>query len=346
MNLKGKTSYDSVDILKFLFRNYKTILIISLLGAVISIVISLVITPKFKSSVIIYPASTSSISKALLTDMTMTPKDVMKFGEEEETEQLMQLLQSDDIKAKIIQKYDLAAHYGIDKNSKYYKTYLLNEYTDNISFRKTEYQAIEIKVLDTDPAVAASIANDIAALLDSVYNNIQKERALKAFAVVEKVYNDQVLTVQELEDSLSVLRKLGIYDYANQSKALNEAYANALASGSSSNANILKQKLDHVSQYGSAFISLTKQHEDEIKQLVFLKTKLSEAKVDAYNDLPHKYIVNQAQLSEKKAYPVRWLIVVFSTIATFVFAVFFLLLLERFKIIRREFALQNTQSPD
>jgi LPS O-antigen subunit length determinant protein (WzzB/FepE family) len=328
--------YTNIDLVKFLYINFKIIVIITIIGVIISILVSFLITPKFKSAVIIYPASTSSISKALLTDMTMTPKDVMKFGEEEETEQLMQILLSDEIKARIIQKHDLVKHYNIDPNSKYYKTQLLLEYDDNISFRKTEFQAIEIKVLDTDPEFAAAIANDITALLDSVYNKIQKERALKALALVQKVYNDQVITVQQLEDSLSAIGEKGVYDYASQSKSMSDAYAVALSSRNMANANLIKQKLENLAKYGSTFNSLIKQHEDEIKQLDFLKTKLAEAKVDAYNDLPHKYIVNPAQVSERKSYPVRWLIVVFSTISTFVFIVFFLLLFERFKGIRKE----------
>jgi uncharacterized protein involved in exopolysaccharide biosynthesis len=336
MTLAENHKYSNIDLLKFFIKNFKPIVLITILGAIISIVISLLITPKFKSSVIIYPASTSSISKALLTDMTMTPKDVMKFVEEEETEQLMQILQSDEIKARIIQKYDLVSHYHINKNSKFYKTALLGEYSENISFRKTEFQAIEIKVLDTDPSYAAAIANDIAALLDSVYNNIQKERANKALTVVEKVYNEQEMMVKQLEDSLSLISEKGVYDYANQSKTLSEAYANALFSGNHNNANLIKQKLDNLTKYGSTFNSLFKQHEDEIKQLVFLKTKLAEARVDARNDLPHKYIVNPAQVSEKKSYPVRSMIVILSTISVFIFAIFLLLFIERFNRAKKE----------
>jgi uncharacterized protein involved in exopolysaccharide biosynthesis len=120
---------------------------------------------------------------------------------------------------------------------------------------------------------------------------------------------------------------------------LNDAYAIALSSGNLANANYIKQRLDELAKYGSTYNSLIKQHEDEIKQLVFLKTKLVEARVDAYNDLPHKYVVNPAQVSEKKSYPVRWLIVVLSGIASFIFALFFILLLERFKIVKKELAL-------
>ncbi len=292
--MQDSEQYSNIDLLRFLIKNLKPIMLVTIFGAIASIVISLLITPKFKSSVVIFPASTSSVSKALLTDMSRAPKDVLKFGEEEETEQLLQILQSDEIKARIIQKYDLMNHYEINPESKYKKTKLLNEYIDNISSKKTEYQAVEIKVLDTDPEIAAAIANDIASLLDTIYNKIQKERALKALAIVEDVYFKQKEFVKQLGDSIQLIK----------------------------NKNISS--------------SLIKQHEEELKQLSLLKSKYSEAKVDAYNDLPHKYIVNPAQVSEKKSYPVRWLIVSISTLATFIFTFFLLLLLDKYKSIRRE----------
>jgi len=294
--MQEQENYTSIDIIKFLIRNHKVILFITILGTLASIAVAFLITPKFKSAVVIYPASTSSVSKALLTDMSMSPKDIMKFGEKEETEQLMQVLQSDEIKAQIIKKYNLLKHYKIDSTYKYFKSDLLDEYYDNISIRKTEYQAIEIKVLDTDPQYAANIANDIAALLDSVYNKILKDRAFKALGIIENVYSEQVKFVNSLKDSINSL--------------------------SSNKANI--------------HTSLAMQLEQEIEHLSLLKSKLNEAKVDAFQDLPHKYIVNPAQVSEKKAYPIRSLIVIVSAIATFVFSLFFLMIVERFKSIKKQ----------
>ncbi|MFN8257020.1 MAG: Wzz/FepE/Etk N-terminal domain-containing protein [Bacteroidales bacterium] len=294
--MQDQNQFNTIELFKFLIRNFKALLILTLSGAIVSIIVSLLITPKFKSVVVIFAASTSSVSKALLTDMSMTPKDILKFGEEEETEQLLQILHSDEITARIIKKHDLLNHYEIDSSSKYFKSELLDEYYSNISFRKTEFQAIEIKVMDTKPEYAAAIANDIAALLDSVYNKIQKDRAYKALKIVETVYADQRIYVDILKDSIN----------------------------SSVNAN---NKLNS---------ALAKQLDEEILQLSLLKSKLNEAKVDAYQDLPHKYIVNPAQVSERKSYPVRWLIVVISTISTFVFGIFFLLILERLQSIRKE----------
>jgi uncharacterized protein involved in exopolysaccharide biosynthesis len=301
MQQKETHNYSTIEIIYFLIRNYKAILLITSIGIIVSIIVSLTITPKFKSSVIIFAASTSSVSKALLTDMSMTPKDIMKIGEEEETEQLMQILKSDEITARIIQKYNLLNHYGFDSSSAYYKTYLLEEYYSNISFRKTEFQAIEIKVMDTDPVYAANIANDIAAILDSVYNKILKDRSFEALEIVNKVYSEQSLFVESLKDSIN----------------------SGTGGGQVINA------------------ALAKQLDIEIIQLSLLKSKLSEAKVDAFQNLPHKYIVNPAQISEKKAYPVRWLIVVISTISTFIFSLFLMLIFERYKEVKKELTINT-----
>jgi hypothetical protein len=67
--------------------------------------------------------------------------------------------------------------------------------------------------------------------------------------------------------------------------------------------------------------------EYEKKELVDVKSKFMEAKVDAEQDLPFKFAVK----AEKKSYPVRWLIVVVSTLSTFILALLVLLLFESIK---------------
>lgn len=337
-------NFNITSILIFLFKKWKPIFIITTLTAIVSIIISLLIEEEFKSSVVIYPASTSSVSKALLTDMSRAPKDILKFGEEEETEQLMQILHSDEIKANIIAKYKLMQHYKINAKSKFSKTKLLNEYDDKISFRKTQYQAIEITVFDTDNQIAANIANDITSILDSVYNKVQKDRAFKALKIIENQYQSEKKYIGQLEDSLSGLRGLGVFDYENQVRIYTESYTKALESGNSRKAKLLQDKLDILAKYGSTYNSLSQLQKKEIEQLSLLKSKYQEAKVDAYQNLPHKYIVNPAQVSEKKAKPVRSLIVILSTISGFIFSVFLLLILDNFKSIIEKLIFEKQNS--
>jgi deoxyadenosine/deoxycytidine kinase len=107
----------------------------------------------------------------------------MDFGEEEQAEQLVQILQSSRIKDRIIKKYDLLADYEISENdpNKYYK--LNKAYYGNFSFNRTRYGSIQIDVLDKDPKKAAAMANDIVDLIDTVKNEMIRERTIPAFAI-------------------------------------------------------------------------------------------------------------------------------------------------------------------
>ncbi len=294
---------NSTDLFVLIYRKRKLIFLITIIGAIASIIASLLITPKYKSTVVFFPASSSSVSKALLTDMSRAPKDILKFGEEEEAEQLLQVLHSDEIKIRIVEKYDLIKHYEIDESSAYPYTSLSKEFDNNIKYRKTKFQSIEISVLDTDPKIAALIANDIAALLDTVMNNLQHSRAEKALIIVNHEYEKVRLSIGNLEDSLAVLSDL---------------------------------KSNKSAKYESSHIAFSELLLHETQQLSLLKTKLAEAEVDAKQNLPFKYIINQAYVAEKKDYPVRWLIVVVSTIATFIFAISLLIAFEFIQNIQTE----------
>ncbi|MDG1849709.1 MAG: Wzz/FepE/Etk N-terminal domain-containing protein, partial [Flavobacteriales bacterium] len=92
-------------------------LIASFFGAVVSS--PLVMTPKFKSTAVIYPTTTNSISQALLVEHNPYRKDVLEFGEELEAERLLQILNSDEMQYRIVQEYNLFEHYEIDSLSEH-----------------------------------------------------------------------------------------------------------------------------------------------------------------------------------------------------------------------------------
>ena len=72
------------------------------------------------------------------------------------------------------------------------------------------------------------------------------------------------------------------------------------------------------------------------KSLNEIKSKYEEAKVDAEESLSDKFVVNHAVPSEKKAYPIRWLIVVVSVIASQLLGILLIIVLENIGRIRRE----------
>ena len=336
--------FDSTNFLLFLYHWRKPIIIIAAIAFVGAIIFSspYFITPKFKSTVIMFPTSTGSISKALLSEVQTAEQDVMQIGEEEQAEQMLQILNSSRIRDKIIISYDLMNHYEIGEESKYKKTKLYKAYESNISFRRTEYMAVKISVLDKDPKIAARIANDIAELVDSTKNSMQKERAQKAFRIVETEYLQLTDEIQAMEDSLTALRKLGVHDYESQAEMINQQYAIELARGNNRGIKALEEKLAVLAQYGGPYVSIRDALEHEKKQLSQIKSKYEEAKIDAEEILPQKFIVDSAYEAEKKSYPVRWIIVIVSTMSAFLMSILVLAAIDSVVRYNKKKSLKST----
>lgn len=304
--------------------------IVTLLAFIASVIFSSpwFITPKFKSTVIMFPTSTNSISKSLLSENTSSKQDILQFGEDEQAEQLLQILNSNRIRDRVIRRFNLMDHYDIKPNEKYRYTRLYNEYEDNIKFSRTEYMAVKVDVLDKDPQYAADIANTIADFLDSTKNAMQKERAIMAFRIVENEFLSLKAEVQVMEDSLTQLRILGVYDYESQSEMINMQLAIELAKGNKSAIIALEDRLEVLAKYGGPYVSIRDALEYEKKQLSLVKAKYEEAKIDATEVLPQKFIVSKAYKAEKKSYPVRWIIVLISTLSAFLLVVLILAVLD------------------
>jgi len=328
MNYNPERIFNSKEILLVLIRNKRIVISISFVAALIFSIISLLLPDYYESEVILYPASSSSVSQSLL-ERNIKSKDILKFGEEEEVEQVQQILQSDLIRMRIIEKFDLINHYKVDHSSKYQHSDLLDTYDDNVSVRRTKYNSVRITVLDQNPDTAALMANDIANLLDTTMNYLQKTRSIKAFEIVEKEYLKLQEEINKLNDSLTVLRSYGVNDYESQSEVYNQALAQAILKGSKSAEHALKEKLNMLAKYGSSYMQISNYLEFQTEQLSILYSKYAEAKVDVEQDLPHKFIVSKAFAAEKPIYPVRWLIVLIGVMSTLFLLTFVLLIFEK-----------------
>lgn len=191
--------------------------------------------------------------------------------------------------------------------------------------------SIEISVLDEDPQMAADIANEIAAYIDSTIHKMQKDRAVEAYNIVEKEYVNAENEIKIISDSLQKIRQLGVIDYESQASALNTAYAEAITRGDRMAADIVLGRMNTLSRYGGGYVELTKKLESEINRLGQLKSKFVSAKVNVEQAIPQIFIVDQAKKPERKAVPKRSLIVLVTTFSTFALALLILLIIEQVK---------------
>jgi uncharacterized protein involved in exopolysaccharide biosynthesis len=338
--------FDSSNLVIFLYKWRKPLTVVLVAAIAGSWFFSLpwFITPKFKSTVIMFPASNSSISKSLLDEQAVKGQDITAFGEDDQAEQMLQILNSNRIRDRVVKKFDLMQHYGIDSTSEIKYSKLFKEYDNNITFRRTEFMAVQISVYDKEPQMAADIANTIASLLDSVKNDMIRQRSVKGYQVVEAEYNAIKAEQDKIVDSIISLGRLGVNDVEYQSQVLNQQFAISIMNGNKTAVAALQKKLDVLGQYGGIYMALKNSLEFKTEQLTLLETKYKQAKVDAEENLPQKFIVSDAYKAERKSYPIRWFIVLVSSLASLFMAVIVIMVMEKIAAYNAQKKFQLGQS--
>ncbi len=327
MSTKNSEEFNSLDLLEFLWNKRKILIVLGFLAAVVSSIVSLMMEEKFLSTVTLYPSKSSSVT---FSEIITEDQSVSRFGEEEEAEQMLQILESAAVRDNIIAKYNLMEHYDIDTSGEYKYTELMETYSDNITFKRNNKGAVLINVLDRSPDTAMLIANDIANLFDQIKNDIIHERALEEFKIkkakLEKLQQDMNM----VRDTMSKLTSMGVVtDEAYQ--GLTQAM---LAANDSETKDEYKRKLEMTEKYGSILKSFQVKVEFLAERIATMSTAYEQAETDAHANISHKFVVEMAAKAEKKAYPIRWLIVAVSTFATVFFAIIALLFLEKLKEIK------------
>lgn len=326
---------ESFHLIQYLWDRRKLLIGISAIGALVGLIAAFTIQEKFKSEVILFPAMSNSASKSLLSEISTGRDDILALGDEEDAEQLLQILHSDDIRDKVVDEFNLEQAYDIKPDAKYRRTLMHEAYKDNIIFEYTKFGSVRVEVLHPDKDTCALIANHIALLVDTVWDNMAKTRARKGLELVQSKVESLEGSIRTMDDSLRVLRKFGVHDYHTQTERYNEYLGAAIVKGDQRAIKEFERRFEILAQYGGAYVTLQDRLFNETKRLSTMRMKLEQAQADMESDLPHKFVVNKAQPADKKAYPVRWLILVVSTASAFILALLLIIVQENINAIRK-----------
>ncbi|MGJ8661200.1 MAG: Wzz/FepE/Etk N-terminal domain-containing protein [Bacteroidota bacterium] len=316
------------NLLVFIWKNRKVILMVTGAAAVISLVISFFLTPLYLSQAVVFPAATSTVS---FSEQRNAKASSMDFGEEEQAEQLVQILKSSKIRNRLVNRFDLFKNYDIDLDD-VNKNYKLNKaYEQHIQFNRTRYGSIEIDVLDKDPKLAATIANTIVELIDTVKNEMVQERTMPAYEINKRkkdMLDFEMRKLQSQMDSLSNLGVVPIESRANLFQAYNE-------SKGAEDRNFFKEQIDINLKNGATYDGLQMLRDEEIVKLAKFEDSYDQAESDAHTLFNHKFIVESAVVADKKDKPKKAIIVILSTMGAFFFMIFALLIRDRLKDLRK-----------
>ncbi|MDP3461468.1 MAG: Wzz/FepE/Etk N-terminal domain-containing protein [Bacteroidales bacterium] len=289
--------------------------VITVIAAVLGAIFSgpYFITPQYKSEAVVYPANIDS------------------YSEESSTEQMLQLLQSQDITDSMIRIFNLAEHYKINPEYKYYKTAILQEYRQNVKISKTPYEAISINVKDKDPFRASQMAEEILRLYDVKVSNLHKGK----YREVVEMYNSQLNLKRQLIDSLQqrlyiLGTEYGLVDYTMQSQEIMRGYlrtvfGNNASSINSGGVNELKKNIE---QKGGELLVVVEMLQNEARTYVDGKVEYEMAIRFLNAKMTYSNIISYPFPADKKAFPVRWIIVVISMLASFTLSMLVIFVIE------------------
>ena len=307
------------NLLNIALKNKKTLIIVGFAAAVLSIVFSSAtfIKPKFQSQAIVYPSNLG------------------EYSEESPIEQMMQWFESRTLKENVIKEHDLATHYDINvEEDKLGEYYLFLEFDENVKISETKYESAQITVTDTDPEKAFNMVNSVIKNFNKVVREEHRKRAMEDFLTVENQFNRVKHDLDSVSSDLKKIRKdFNIINYSIQSEEVMKGYLRTFDGASKTSTNyeeIVKLK-NNIEEKGGDFITLEQRVYHLLEAYKFWENEYIKADRNVNRIMTYTNLVSEPTISFKKVYPIRWLIVSFSTFGAVFFAFVVILFQGRIK---------------
>ncbi len=315
-----KSYFDNQSLLSTIWKWKIHFIIIGVVTFILAAIFSspFFITPLYKSESRVYPINSSP------------------YSEESESEQLLEILSSSDLKRKMIDVFNLSERYDIKADDPYYRTKILKGYDEHIDYKKTEYETIEISVLDADPQVASDMVDSLIAFYNQKVKGLQRKKFGEQAYSYTNDLNRKKLEIDSLKKHMDVLRReYGLLDYEKQAEQLTSGYMVALAEGAEPQAiNEIRGMLGNMEEKGGDFFLLEIEMEALEIQRDTINRRLEKALSFANKDESYAMVVEEAFPADKKSYPTRWLIVLVSLLAVEFLALITIIALENFKNVK------------
>jgi capsular polysaccharide biosynthesis protein len=311
--------FDNQDLLETIWKWKKHLIIVGIAAVILSIFFSspIFIKPKYKSTARIYPSN-----------------NIYVFSEESQSEQILEIINALDVKLRVIDAFNLSEVYNISKKDPKYLTYMLSEFNDNVKFRKTEFETIEIQVLDTDPKRACTMCDSIISFLDEKVRSMHRLKYEEVAKIAKKDMAFLDHEIDSVEIKLNVLRRdYNIFDYSTQSKEITKGMVKALAGNKKNTVGgkELEKMMKNFADKGGEYLLMDQQQRYMITQKNDLKKIYDESVSNANKKIVYGLRVQNPVPADKKSYPVRSLIILISTLSALFIAILVILLLENKK---------------
>ena len=291
-------------------KQWRTFAVVAVAAVVLSTILSSpwFITPKYRSTATVYPVN-------------LNP-----YSTETRTDQLLQLLESNSIRDTLIDRFDLGTVYEADTTARGGYFALYNEFRDRVMVSKTRYESVMIEVLDEDPRRARDMVNAMLEQVNLLARRLQREKSYEVLAIAERSMLHEKHKLDSVETRLDQLRReAGLLSYDNQVRELTRGLVRMMQGGApQARMDEVRGMIRELEERGGEFHALSELSALFRTNYDRLLGEYERVVNDVTKELTYTNVVIYPEVSDKKVYPIRWLIVLVGT-ASALFLCFVLL---------------------
>ena len=287
------------------------VFVITLVGTIISFGLTFLMKPDYSSNAVIYPVNIGT------------------YSTESHTEQMLQILDSREIKDKVINSFNLIQHYNIDTNKVDYISAIYGMYNKKIDISKTEYESVNITVTDKQPEIAAQIVDSVIEYYNQKVTNLYRIKIREVIYIANKEITRWTKIRDSLNTELLFLRdSLGIQNYEMQLDAITKGLFRTNDKKLISEA---KKFLKVLAKYGPKQKILKGRFEQADKEVTNAIIAYNKSIKEYNKDISYAQIITKPYVSYKKNNTKKFLITFLGMLSSFILSLFLVIILEKKK---------------
>ena len=265
----------------------------------------------------LYPTNQYVSDRSMIFNSANTGGQIEYFGGKGDINRVLTIANSAPVMDYIIDSFKLVEHYKIDRSSPYWKTKVGKKFDKNYEAIKTEHDAVQISIFDTDPKLAASMVNAIVEKVDELNKFHINETKKNLYDLISSQIFEQQKSVNGYVDTLSYL--------ASQ-------YKIKVSSGAPGTVIVDGNDIRAVQQYKS-LLAKQENAEKELNNRLNIKQQMEVALKSNSSSL---FIVEKAFPADRREKPVRSLVVLITMLLTGFVSVIGVLLIEQMKDLKAQ----------
>ncbi len=310
--------FNLITALRIVLKWKKPILVLIIVSGIAAALFSVFVMDEyFLSSSTFYPSNQYVSDRSMIFNSQNTGGQIEYFGGKGDVNRILTIANSEPIIDYIIDSFKLVEHYKIDRTAAYWKTKVRKKFDKNYEAIKTEHDAVDISIFDTDPKLAAAIVNAVVEKVDEENKSHINETKKNLFNLISNQILEQQKNVNGYVDTLSMLATL---------------YKVKVSSGAPGTVIVEGTDVRAVQQY-KALLAKQENAEKELNNRINIKEQMEVAMKSNTSSL---FIVEKATPADRREKPVRSLVVLITMLFTAFVSLIGVLLIEQIRDLKAQ----------